>query len=285
MVDRHLNIVRRLLVCPVCKGELDHSPNLIRCSPCGIHFPQASNGYFDLLPHQLLDDNGGQWENRQQEMEAWYKALIVTPAHASDLLINDYTPYVPYLATLSGLVLDIGGGVGIVRHYVPDDTEYVVIDPSLDWLDIKWTALVERFPCLGKRPCFVRGIGEYLPFPSQAFDAALALWSLNHSKVPKMVLAEAHRVLKPKGRLIVILEDMEPYWPDIITLPFRAGGLSMAARAIKTKARCYVKGEKWPVQSDHTRIDERQIRMWISQKFKVTRRIWKKYLSYEFQKI
>jgi SAM-dependent methyltransferase len=291
-----LSFVKQLIVCPLCKGELDYLPSLIKCSSCNLNFPQATNEWLDLLPSSLLDQKSNHWEKRQQEMENWYKKLIVTPSQAGKCLSNDYAPFSSYLAKLPGIVLDIGGGIGIVRNYLPPDTKYIVIDPSLEWLGTEWTTLAEHFPCLETKPCFVHGIGEYLPFLQEVFDSVLAFWSLNHTNDPQLVFREVGRVLKPNGRFLVVLEDMVPSWRDLADKRFPArevfdnildpeGILSEKFPRLRLLLR-HLSREKWPLQSDHIRIEESDIRNCTSQCFKVIRRVWiKHYLTFEFMKV
>lgn len=283
MAELPLHVLQHLLVCPVCKGRLDFSTSSIRCGSCGLQFLQSRNDCFDLLPHHLLENKGNQWGERQQEMEGWYEDLIATPAAAKDCFVNDYAPFAPILATLSGDVLDVGGGIGVVREYLPRSTRYTVIDPSLDWLEDGWASLAERFPSLETKPRFVRGVGEHLPFPAQAFDAVLAFWSLNHASDPGLVFSEVHRVLRPGGRFLIVLEDMAPSWGDIAGGTFPASMVAPGGGDPSMENPAHPSGQEWPVQGDHIRIRESDIRTWTSQRFETTRREWiGQYLSFEF---
>jgi SAM-dependent methyltransferase len=219
-------------------------------------------------------------------MEAWYSGLIASPATANNCFVKDYAPYAPLLSTLSGDVLDLGGGIGIVRDYLPFDTRYTVIDPSLDWLGVEWTSLSERFPSLETLPPFVRGVGEYLPFPAQAFDAVLAFWSLNHVSDPDLVFAEVYRVLRPGRRFLVVLEDMAPSWDDIAKGAFSANKVAPGGGDPDLENPAHPSGHEWPLQSDHIRIRESDIQTWTSQRFEVTQRKWiGPYLTFEFRKL
>lgn len=285
MVERPLRELRHLLVCPVCKGRLEFSPGLISCASCGLRFPQSVSDHFDLLPHHLLKNEREQWEERQQEMEEWYRGLIADPAVANDSFVADYGPYAPLLVTLSGDILDVGGGIGIVRDYLPRGAEYTVVEPSLDWLGVEWSSLAGRFPSLETKPRFVRGIGEYLPFPARSFDAVLAFWSLNHVDDPETVFGEVHRVLRPGGRFLIVLEDMAPAWGDIANGTFPASEVAPAGGHPGMENPAHPGGLEWPLQSDHIRIRESDIRTWISQRFEVAWRGWiNQYLTFEFEK-
>lgn len=287
MANTHdMGFLQHLVVCPVCKAKLDFSPDLIKCTLCNLQFHQSQKDCFDLLPCHLPENNGGLWEKRQQEMEDWYRNLIVNPTNAYHCFVNDYTPYAPLLATLSGLILDLGGGNGIVRHFLPNNVQYIIIDPSLDWLRIEWLSIADRFPCLKTKPYFVRGVGEYLPFPAHSFDVVLSFWSLNHANHPERVFREVYQVLRSGGRFFVILEDMEPRWVDIIKPTFLGKGVSYAVSIFTQKLRHAISKEKWPLQNDHISIQESDIQKWISQGFEVVKRAWiGQYLTFEFLRV
>jgi SAM-dependent methyltransferase len=178
--------------------------------------------------------------------------------------------------------VDCGRGNGVARHFLPRGTDYTVIDPSLDWLGSEWHAIANTFPCLENRPNFVRGVGEHLPFAAACFDHVLSFWSLNHAREPERVVQEAGRVLRPGGRFLLVLEDMVPRWRDLPRL-FRVHRGREARRTLVTaKLSCTLGRRDWPLQDDHLRIRERQLRTWISGRFRVARRAWiGQYLTYD----
>ena len=230
-------------------------------------------------------------------MEAWYRDLISDPVNAIDCLAYDYEPHARLFKQLHGTILDIGGGVGIVRHYLHREAEYLVIDPSLHWLGSEWKRLAPRFVALADPPTFLRGIGEYLPFQNGVFDAALSLWSLNHAADPQAVINEAHRVLRPGGYLLLILEDMELTWRDLAACfayqRLRWSGLATGVRGVEValersgftiaKAIAHKRHRHpWPLQTDHLRILERDLQSWLRGRFQIIERSWEGgYLRYQ----
>jgi ubiquinone/menaquinone biosynthesis C-methylase UbiE len=52
---------------------------------------------------------------------------------------------------------------------------------------------------------------EMLPFNGDCFDAAMTIWVLEHVKQPELILAEAMRVLKPGGRIILHEVDNDSF--------------------------------------------------------------------------
>lgn len=117
----------------------------------------------------------------------------------------------------------------------------------------------------------VRGTGEQLPIGGQVVDAVIALWMLNHSVDPARVVAEAARVLRPGGRLLLVLEDMEPSWSDLRHGRFPPGA-PHARLATLRKAWATVAG--WPLQADHMRIREGDLRRWLAPCFEDVEREW-----------
>jgi SAM-dependent methyltransferase len=263
-----------LLVCPLCKGGLDLADEMIRCAKGHLQIPQTRSDCVDLLPRELMPVDRGRWTERQVSMMQWYRDLLATRGCAAACFETDYRPYSALLGTLAGRVLDVGGGNGVVRHYLRDGAEYVLLEPELAWLDAPPADLVDRFPCLATPACFVRGIGEYMPFAEVSFDAVLSFWSLNHAVDPPAVIAEAARVLRPGGLLLLVLEDMLPRWRDLGTADVLRRRPRRAVRLVGQKLGTTLLGRPWPLQPDHVRLTESQLRSWTRGLFEMTERRW-----------
>jgi SAM-dependent methyltransferase len=186
-----------------------------------------------------------------------YDELLDDGDHAARGFENDYRDIAPLLATYRGRILDIGGGIGVTRHWLAKDVDYVLVEPSLMWQDRRWLGFADRFPCLAARPRHVRAYGEALPFGEATFDAALFLWSLNHMFDPGRAVREAMRVLVRGGRLLIVVEDGEPSWSDLWRRDYpasRAGkSLGLAMRKLASPVVA------WPLQRDHIAVSERSV--------------------------
>jgi SAM-dependent methyltransferase len=86
-------------------------------------------------------------------------------------------------------VLDVGCGEGQLARHLPGD-QWVGLDSSAEML--------ARAP----EP---KGMGEAtaLPFADAAFGSLTLLYVLYHLPLPQVALAEAHRVLRPGGLVVV----------------------------------------------------------------------------------
>lgn len=218
-------------------------------------------------------------------MEQWYRDLVANRRGAVRCFDNDYKPYAPLLKALTGRVLDLGGGAGVTRHFLRSDVDYMVLDPSLSWLTDDWTALADVYPCLESAPCFVRALGEDIPFRDRSFDAVLALWSLNHVAEPRAVVAEIARVVRVGGRVVVVLEDMAPRWRDVLVHLRRRETRAWATHMMALKTSCMIRRAPWPVQTDHLWIRERDLCSWGKAWFRVETRRWvNRYLTFVWER-
>jgi SAM-dependent methyltransferase len=102
--------------------------------------------------------------------------------------VAGYVVSEPFLGP--GGVLDLGCGVGHSYHRLdPRDTVGVDIDPQ---------SLVGQ-----DRPTVVADMRD-LPFPNASFSSLVAVQSLEHVPDPDQTLAEAARVLEPKGVAVFV---------------------------------------------------------------------------------
>lgn len=93
-------------------------------------------------------------------------------------------------------ILDVGCGISTVLHFLPG--QRFGIDPLAD--EYK---RIYRYP----EGIDVRqGFGEAIPFPDEFFDAVFCSNVLDHTSEPDRVLSEIHRVLRPRGFLVLTVE-------------------------------------------------------------------------------
>jgi ubiquinone/menaquinone biosynthesis C-methylase UbiE len=203
----------------------------------------------------------GQWQKNQREMIAQYDELVADRDHALLAYRNDFEPLASVLGTLEGLVVDVGGGQGLARHWLPHPESYVVVDPETAWLDQPWAGLADTFPCLREHPAFIRAFAERLPLASACADGVLSIFNLNHVLEPDRALREMARVLRPGGRLVLVLDDISPRWSDVSkggSYPVRDGSHRTQLRMEWLAER--VRGRRFA--PDHLPIRERDVSAW-----------------------
>ena len=278
--DTLFTALQDLVACPRCGSALAFDPPDIRCIGCGARHPQRRADCVDLMPIEEVP-SGDEWAARQQEMEKWYVELV-DKDWSRPCFTNDYGPFRSILETYTGTVLDLGGGAGVTRHYLRADVRYVVVDPSLMWLGGEWTLLADEFPSLATPPAFVRGTGESLPVRSRALDVVLAFWALNHASDLPRIFHQVARALRPGGRFLVVLEDMEPRWRDVVRPAMRRRGMASILALAAQKVKAALPGQEWSLQEDHIRIREHDIRRWSAGHLDIAWRAWVgNYLTYE----
>lgn len=217
---------------------------------------------------------------RLELMEAWYRQLVGLDER-EQILLRDYEPHVGTLGSLHGRVLDIGGGAGIAARFLDPAADYVVADPSDVWDSPEWVEFGRRFRRTGPQPQFVKAGGEALPFGDCEFDSALSFWSLNHSADPSKCVAEMVRVLKPGGVAVLVVDDVEPGWAELLT----DGANRVLARLFGARYESRIKlplrralrmklGGCWPTHDDHLPLRQRSLERILSRRMRVTRRRW-----------
>ena len=114
-------------------------------------------------------------------------------------------------------VLDIGCGNGYVLfQYARHGAEVTGVDLTSTAIDLSR----KRFE-LAKMPgTFVEIDGQHLPFPDDHFDVVCSMGVLHHISNPEPTVNEMYRVLKPGGRLIVMLYHRHS-WKNLVLLRMR----------------------------------------------------------------
>jgi SAM-dependent methyltransferase len=122
-----------------------------------------------------------------------------------------------YSAAKGQKVLDIGCGNGYVLY------QYARHGAEVSGVDLTRTAVElsrRRFALGGLSGEFVEVDGNKLPFPDQHFDIVCSMGVLHHISDPRPMVEEIFRVLKPGGRLIVMLYYRYS-WKNLILIRMR----------------------------------------------------------------
>lgn len=116
-----------------------------------------------------------------------------------------------------GLYIDIGCGTGNYSNALTErGLSFIGVDPSETMLKVAKK--------LNTNTEFIASPAEKLPFDNDYFDGALATFTLHHWNSLELGLKEAHRVLKPGSKFVILSfspEQMDRYWlrhyfPDMI---------------------------------------------------------------------
>jgi ArsR family transcriptional regulator len=115
-----------------------------------------------------------------------------------------------------GDVLDVGSGDGAVAAYLaPQARSITCIDASARMI----AAAEARLRACAHARTLVAD-AEQLPFKDKSFDDVLVFHTLTYAQRPERVVAEAARVLRPNGRLMVLSLDRHEHRE--LTAPYGA---------------------------------------------------------------
>jgi len=195
--------LNQLLACPVptCRADLVLSSDRpARCERCGEAYRRLRHT-LDLTPSswKAWSELWPVWEQLQANGLTSYTE---DPEHNLGVgKRRDYLKFSDFCA-FDGLVLDIGCGPQTwPAHYARHTarTRFVGIDP-----------LISDQPADYRQ---IRGLGEYLPFRTGAFDHVVFATSLDHMLDVRAALREAHRVCRPGGQIAVWSGEKKPEAP------------------------------------------------------------------------
>jgi len=212
-----------LLGCPLCKSPLDQKPDAFLCHTCSTAFPSRTfsvgdheESVFDFriqYPPYCVPPVMRQWSEAQVLYED-----TQTPTRKRDTVerflqeIDAGREIFEDEFHLKGRVLDVGGHLGKLRHFLKDDTElYVSIDPYWNaFEDIQQRVnLLRAYPCI-QRPCnFLAASAEHLPFAENSFDWVAMRSVVDHFADPLLAFKEAYRVVAPGGHVMIGLAIIE----------------------------------------------------------------------------
>jgi len=109
------------------------------------------------------------------------------------------------------ILLEIGTGIGADATRWAEHAKYYI---GIDLTEESVLASRLHFQFLNLRGNFLRANSELLPFRSKKFDMVYSHGVLHHTPNIEKALREIHRILKPKGEIILMLytKDSLNYW-------------------------------------------------------------------------
>ena len=158
----------------------------------------------------------------------------------------DFYPYLsPYLDKLNPKgkkILEIGLGFGTVGHYLQKvGADYTGLDIAKGPVE----AMQERIEFFKLSGQATQGNALDIPFKAETFDAVVAIGSLHHTGDLARAIQEAHRVLKPKGKALVMVYSRFSYiqwlrWPwQTMKALFEEEGLIAESPEVQESQRFY----------------------------------------------
>ncbi len=196
-------------------------------------------------------------EEQERIREDFYKVWLETLPRKYKMLERFDHRYPARRAQPGERTLEIGIGMGTQLEWEDlDSQEYVGIDIRDDLMD----RLRERFPDVETH---VADVQESLPFEDSSFDRINAVHCLEHMPNLPAALREIHRVLKPDGRLVVVI-------------PCEQGLMHRFARQISSRPlfeRTYGTSYDWFVATEHCNVPW-EIEHELRRLFRVGRRTW-----------
>lgn len=131
-------------------------------------------------------------------------------------------------------VLDLGAGTGMFSFWLAEKGLHVTaFDQSTAMLEIARHKAEHSTGSID----FIQGDAHELPFQDDSFDRVISVTALEFMDDPKKVLAEAWRVLKPGGRLVVGVLAKHSPWGELYRL------LGSNPNSLFSKAHLYTEGE------------------------------------------
>lgn len=196
--------VKEILRDPLSKSALDTRRDHLE-SDYGRTYPVV-DGVYDLrLLTTQYGRASGEWVACQTEYEHFAarerKHRRETDYQAEQRNVAEVYDLMPII----GRCLDVGGGDGRLRAFLSPDQEYLSIDPFLEMgcTRNKPRKLKQAYPFIDQPFDFICSLGEYLPLASETFTTVHMRSVLDHLSNTELALREAHRVLRPGGRLII----------------------------------------------------------------------------------
>jgi ubiquinone/menaquinone biosynthesis C-methylase UbiE len=100
----------------------------------------------------------------------------------------------------TGDTLEVAIGTGLNLPHYPPNVRLTGVDLSSDML----ARAVRRAKELGRRIPLTEGDAERLPFADGSFDTVVCTYALCSVRDDARAISEMHRVLRPRGRLILV---------------------------------------------------------------------------------
>jgi glycosyltransferase involved in cell wall biosynthesis/ubiquinone/menaquinone biosynthesis C-methylase UbiE len=243
--DRHVARLWRFL-----RGEMGSEspiPDQPKTADTSTSLKRIDTGdtYKDEVQNQWNQDPAGSHyvKKAQRHTLEWF-------LEAEAYRYGEYAPWMPETMEFTKhggrQLLEIGSGMGTdLCQFAKHGTYVTDLDLSAGHLELAQ----ENFKLRGLSGRFTHHDAEDLPFDDNSFDIVYSNGVLHHTPNTTQVVREIYRVLKPGGRVIVMVyaENSLHYWRILV------GGLGLVRGLLQD----YSMGE---IMSRHTEISENNAR-------------------------
>src|SRR3989338_10496388 len=146
-------------------------------------------------------------------MANWYQKIIVPRLLNSKMGSETHKKIRrETLVEASGIVLEIGAGPGYNFPFYEKILKLYALEPSAELITIaKTRASSLAFPIE-----FLHNGAENIPLPDCSVDTVISTWTLCSVAVPRKVLSEVARVLKPQGKFVFVDHGASPHFGILI---------------------------------------------------------------------
>jgi glycosyltransferase involved in cell wall biosynthesis/ubiquinone/menaquinone biosynthesis C-methylase UbiE len=168
------------------------------------------------------DEVQNQWDNNPVGSQYVKRAQPHTLDWFLEVEAHRYGEYAPWMPTTMEFalhpgenVLEVGGGMGTdLAQFAKHGAVVTDVDLSSGHLELA----KENFRLRGLYGRFIHHDAERLPFDDGAFDLVYSNGVIHHSPNSAQMVQEMYRVLKPGGRVIVMVyaENSLHYWYSIV---------------------------------------------------------------------
>lgn len=190
-----------MLRCPSCGRGLEVSPGGALCPGCGSRFGEE-NGLPDLTPpdaHPLVLSEREHYTEKVDYYLHMHATWCGSPfyRHYHARFLEDLCRLPP-----GSLILETGCGLGndgleLLR------SGYCLVETDVSPGQLAEARRLHRESGFGERSLHLLADASRLPFADASFDGILMVASLHHLPDPAGALAEARRVLRPGGLLVL----------------------------------------------------------------------------------
>lgn len=194
-----------ILVCPICRAQLEFSPATVTCKKCNHEYPLHDGVPILFTPDSPFYDSQNailqargpnahiSWPQRLlRPLLQWNPPLTTWIDRSLFRYLNECTPEMR--------ILNLGSGVGLFDKELGSHLKMINLDVCLrDNVDL----LAD---------------GHKLPFADESFDAVYSNAVLEHVRRPWLVAEEIHRILRPGGKVFInvpflnIIHDTHDYF-------------------------------------------------------------------------